>query len=140
MIKPASLKFARAAAEAADDKQGIDIVALDVRDATSVAEVFMFIGGNSHVHVGAIEDAIREKMKESGIDLKRTDGIRGQGWRVLDYGLMLVHIMDPATREFYSLERLWQQGKKISLKMPAKSPAGKKRAPRKKKKTKKKKK
>jgi ribosome-associated protein len=115
-----SFQLARLAAKAADQKLGRDILLLDVRSQSSVTDCFVFVSGTSHVHVRALEDAIREAMRESGANLLRTDGQRGNVWRVLDYGSILIHIMDNKTREYYSVERLWDQAKKISA--PAAKP------------------
>lgn len=119
MAKMTAIDHARIAAKAADEKQGVDVVAIDVRSLSSVTECFLFVGATSHIHVKALEDAIREKMRLSDADLRRTDGQRGHPWRVLDYGTLIVHIMEQSTREFYSIERLWNQGKQISLTAPA---------------------
>jgi ribosome-associated protein len=127
-----SLKFARAAAEAALDKIGEDIVGLDVRGLSSVTDIFVFVSGTSHIHVRALEDAIREKMSEVGATLKRTDGQRGHTWRALDYGDVIVHIMDKPTREFYAIERLWNLAKPLHL-VDLPTPAPKKSAPKRKK-------
>lgn len=114
-INSNSLKFARLAAEAAFDKIGEDVVALDVRGMSSVTDIFVFISGTSHIHVRALEDAVREKLSDAGATLKRTDGQRGHTWRALDYGDIIVHIMDKPTREFYAIERLWNMAKPIKL-------------------------
>jgi len=110
-----SLKLVKLAAQAASDKLGQDMIALDVRHQTSVTDIFLFVGANSHTHVRALEDEIRTRLKENGANLIRTDGQRGQQWRVLDYGSLIVHIMDQKTREFYAVERLWNQAKQIDV-------------------------
>jgi ribosome-associated protein len=109
------LKLARLAAKIADDKLGSDITVIDVRGNSAVTDCFVFVGATSHLHVRSLEDGIRQGLKESGAQLIRTDGMRGHLWRVLDYGNVLVHIMDKKTREFYAVERLWDQGKKVAF-------------------------
>lgn len=125
-----SFDIAKAAARIADDKIGQDIVVIDVRALTSLADVFVFVGATSHLHVKALEDAIREGLKEAGAQLIRTDGQRGHLWRVLDYGQVLIHVMDQKTREFYAVERLWAQGRRIewAAPKPAAKPAPQKSA------------
>lgn len=103
------------AAQAAVDKLGMDVLALDVRQQTSVTDCFLFVSGQSGLHCRALEDAIREALGTAGSQLKRTDGHRGMRWRALDYGSLIIHIMDQPTREFYSIERLWNQAKKVPL-------------------------
>jgi ribosome-associated protein len=114
----AAFKQARMAALAASERLGQDMLALDVREQTSLADCFLFVGANSHVHVRALEDGIREKMREEGTPLLRTDGQRGHLWRVLDFGGLIVHIMEKKTREFYAVERLWNEATKIALAEP----------------------
>src|SRR5690349_12957867 len=106
---------------------GLDVVVLDVRGQTAVVDCFVFVGATSHLHVRSLEDAIREGLKGSGLQLLRTDGQRGHLWRVLDYGSVLVHIMEKKTREFYGIERLWDQGRSVAF--GAKKPARAKAAP-----------
>ena len=115
MKSTTSLNLARAAARVADEKLGQNIIGYDVRKISPVTDVFLFISATSHIHVRALEDAIRESLKAEGGQLLRTDGQRGHLWRVLDYGELIVHIMEQKTREFYALERLWEQGKRIQF-------------------------
>lgn len=121
-----AFKYARIAARVADQKLGEEILALDVRDESSVADCFLFVSGTTHVHIRALEDAIREELRKEGASLLRTDGQRGHLWRALDYGLLIVHLMDKKTREFYGMERLWEKPKPIDWKAPASKPATKK--------------
>ena len=127
MTKTEALSFTKRAAQIADEKLGQEIVALDVSKESSLADYFVFITGTSHVHIRAMEDAIREAMKSAGAALTRTDGQRGHLWRVLDYGAVIVHLMDAKTREFYSIERLWERGRPVAW--TAKKPAEKKAGP-----------
>lgn len=71
----------------------------------------------------AIEDSIREALKEAGATLMRTDGQRGHLWRALDYGSVIIHVMDQKTRDFYAMERLWERSKSIEWKPAPKAPA-----------------
>lgn len=137
MSKADALRLTKLAAVAADAKLGEAIVALDVSKESTLSDFFVFITGTSHVHIRALEDAIREALRDSGGSLTRTDGQRGHLWRVLDYGSLIVHIMDAKTREFYSIEKLWERGRPVAWnpKAPApkparkSKPAGKKRRP-----------
>jgi len=115
MTTAPSLEMARTAAQIASDKLGENIVGYDVRKITAVTDVYLFVGAISHVHVRAVEDAIREGLRLQGARLLRTDGHRGHSWRVLDYGGVIIHIMDSKTRELYGIERLWEEGKKLRL-------------------------
>ena len=116
VTKRALFPLAQAAAVAAEEKKGIDLLALDVRKVSSITDCFLFVGASSHVHVRSLEDAIRSKLQVRGAHLKQVDGKRGNHWRVLDFGNLIIHIMNQNIRDFYSLERLWREGKKIPLK------------------------
>lgn len=129
-----TLRCARLAAQTADEKKGEDILLLDVRGQSSLTDYFLFITGTSHVHVRAIEDSIRHALKDSGAFLRRTDGQRGHVWRALDYGSFIIHVLDTKTREFYSMERLWEKARIVDLEFnqpktlpPKKKPAVKKK-------------
>ncbi len=114
-----AFEAARIAARAADEKLGQEILVVDVRRESSLVDCFLLVTGMTHLHIGAIEDAVRESLREGGAKLVRTDGQRGHLWRALDYGNFIVHIMDKKTREFYAIEKLWERGKPLSWKMPA---------------------
>jgi ribosome-associated protein len=126
MNKADALRLTKLAAKVADEKLGQEIVAIDVSKESSLADYFLFITGTSHVHIRALEDEIRDSLRTAGANLTRTDGQRGHLWRALDYGALIVHIMDQKTREFYSMEKLWERGRPVSWtadKAPAKSSA-----------------
>jgi ribosome-associated protein len=133
MKKLTSLNYAQEVARVASQKLGQDIQAYDVRKLTTLTDYFVFIGATSHLHVRALEDEIRKCLSEAGAQLIRTDGQRGHLWRVLDYGSLFVHIMEQKTREFYGLERLWEQGKPLHLegeeKMEKPTPKKKSKSP-----------
>lgn len=133
MKSTSSLALAKLAAKIADEKIGEDILVLDVRKESSLADFFIFVSGSNHIHIRAVEDAVREELRSVGAKLIRTDGQRGHLWRALDYGSLIVHIMDHKTREFYSLERLWERGKEVKWKKSAGSAAPKKKITRKRK-------
>jgi ribosome-associated protein len=111
--QPDVFEIARTAARAADEKLGQDIIAVDVRRESSLVDCFLLITGMTHLHIGAIEDAVREALRAGGANLVRTDGQRGHLWRALDYGNFIVHIMDKKTRDFYAIEKLWERAKPI---------------------------
>lgn len=116
MKKSDALKLVKLAAAAADEKHGADIVAIDVSRESSLADYFLFVTGTSHLHIRALEDGIRTALRDQGANLSRTDGQRGHVWRVLDYGPMIVHVMDQKTRDFYSIEKLWERGRPVTWK------------------------
>ena len=94
------------------EKKGEDIVVQDLRKITSVSDFFIITTGNSNVHVKAIAEEIREKMKkENKVIPWHIEGIEAQKWILIDYVDIVVHIFDPIARSYYSIEKLWKDAK-----------------------------
>jgi ribosome-associated protein len=101
--------MARKAVEAASDKQAVDIVMLDTREACSFADYFVICSGDSERQIEAIWDAIHQVLKHAGIAPHHCEGTVDSGWVLLDFGDVIVHIFAPAEREFYQLDKLWSK-------------------------------
>jgi len=100
----------------ASEKKGFDIVALDLREVTSFAEFFVIASGSNQRQVQAISDEIDEQLKKQ-LQMRpiRIEGYTSGEWILLDYGDFIVHIFEQKAREFYDLERLWRDAKKVEL-------------------------
>ena len=100
----------------AGEKKAFGIVALDLREVTSFAEFFIIASGANTRQVQAISDEINEQLK---LQLKarpiRIEGYASGEWVLLDYGDFIIHIFEQKAREFYDLERLWRDAKKVEL-------------------------
>ena len=96
--------------EALDDIKAKDIVKLDVRDMTTVTDYMIVASGTSNRHVAALVDNVAEKAKAAGRPAIGIEGEEGGEWVLLDLQDALVHVMLPAVREFYNLEKLWSMG------------------------------
>lgn len=107
MTKSSADGKVRRAARAALDKRATDLVVLDVRGVSSVADYFLVCSGTSATHVETISDAIRAELKREGIRPLHAEGVAESGWVLLDYGDVLVHVFLEDTRAYYALERLW---------------------------------
>ena len=93
-------------------KKGENIVVLDVRGITSISDFLIITTGNSNVHVKAIADEVREKMKKNyKIKSWHVEGMEAQKWILLDYIDIVVHIFNSYTRSFYNIEKLWEDAK-----------------------------
>lgn len=100
-----------------DDKLGDDIVILDLKGISSIADYFVIASGNSERQVIAISNHIDDMLSREGIHLKFKEGIRSGRWVVLDYRDILVHVFHKDERAYYNLERLWSDAKKLDLKV-----------------------
>jgi len=100
----------KVAATALDSKKGKNLQIIKVGDLTVLAHYFVLASGGSSTQVKALADEVEHKLSEKGLKPKRTEGYHGANWVVLDYIDVVVHIFHEETREFYDLERLWQDG------------------------------
>lgn len=95
--------------EAIDDKNGDDTSVLDVREQTSIADYFVITSGTSTTQVSAIADAVDRKMEEKGYEKINRSGYSSARWVLLDYGNVIVHVFHKDERDYYNLERLWEE-------------------------------
>ena len=93
--------------EILDDKKAINIRALNVADKTIIAEWFVVCSGRATTQVRTLCDELEEKAADMGLTVLRKEGYGEARWIVLDFGHILVHIFHPEEREFYNMERLW---------------------------------
>ncbi len=90
-----------------EDLKAERIVELDVAHLTSITDVMIIASGRSDRHVRAISEALLEKCKASRYSLLGVEGLKGGEWVLVDLADVVVHVMLPATRDFYEIERLW---------------------------------
>jgi len=121
-IEQSSIPFAeldesvKLALHSASEKKAFDLVGLDLREVASFTEFFIIASGSNQRQVQAIADEIEEQLKK---ELKskpvRTEGYSTAEWVLMDYGDFIVHIFEQKAREFYDLERLWRDARKVEL-------------------------
>lgn len=98
---------------ALDSKKAYDIKILKVRDLTILANYFVIVSGTSTTQVKALADEVEFKLSQKGEEPKQVEGRQSSNWIVLDYIDVVFHVFYTETREFYDLERLWQDGEEI---------------------------
>lgn len=91
-----------------DDKKADDIVVMDVRSLTIIADYFIVASASNVNHVRTLSEEVQEKLAQQGTVPLRTEGENECRWVVIDYGDVLVHLFHAKEREFYQLERLWK--------------------------------
>jgi ribosome-associated protein len=104
-----ALALARRIVDLASDKKASDIVLLEIREMTTVADYFVIASGASDRQLGAIADGIVEILREEGTRPIGREGSANAHWLLIDYGSVIVHVMSPPERDFYQLERLWAE-------------------------------
>ena len=108
-------EFAVLAVEALEDKKAEDIAIIDISEVSVIADYFIIAGGNNKSQIQALSDVVDEKLGRAGLPLKQIEGYNNANWILLDFGDIIVHILDKENRLFYDLERIWCDGKKIEL-------------------------
>jgi ribosome-associated protein len=93
--------------DAIDDMKGVDQLVIDVRDMTSITDRMVITSGTSTRHVKSIADSVALKAKQAGFPALGVEGAQAGEWVLIDLGDVVVHVMTPAIREFYALEKLW---------------------------------
>jgi len=100
----------------ADEKKAVNMVGLDLRDIASFTEFFLIATGMNQRQVQAIADEISEQLKKQ---LRRRpvriEGYNGAEWILLDYGDFVIHLFDREARDFYDLERLWRDARRVEI-------------------------
>ena len=117
-----AVELVHAAARAASDKLGTDLLAFDVSEQLAITDAFLLASGSNDRQVKAIVDEIEDKLREIGAKPVRREGERDGRWVLIDYGEIVVHVQHEEEREFYALERLWRDCPLIAL--PADVTAG----------------
>ena len=118
-----ALELLRIAALAADDKQGEDIIALDVSGPLPLTDIFLLVTGRNERNVVAIASEIEDQLIASGSKPVRREGRAEGRWILLDFGDLIVHVFHEEDRAYYSLERLWKDCPVIEVALPVRESA-----------------
>ncbi|PWA12503.1 ribosome silencing factor [Pueribacillus theae] len=102
-------------ANVADDKRAEDIVILEMKGISLIADYFLICHGNSEKQVQAIADEVKEAAAEQNIFVKRIEGYAEARWVLLDLGEIVVHIFHKDERSYYNLEKLWGDAPRLKL-------------------------
>lgn len=103
------------AVKAADSKRAEDILALDVREVSLLADYFVICSANSERQLNAIAEEIIDKEEENKVEVKRIEGKEGGKWILIDLGDVIVHVFHASERSFYNLEKLWSDAPLVDL-------------------------
>lgn len=99
------------AVDAADDKKAMNVVALDLKGISLIADYFVICHGNSDTQVQSIATEIRKRAQEAGAVIRGIEGMDSARWILMDLGDVVVHVFHRDEREFYNIERLWSDAK-----------------------------
>ncbi len=110
-----SLELATEAVKILDDKKALALKLIGIEDISILSDYFVLATGTSSTHVKALADEVEFKLKQLDITPTHTEGYRSNSWVILDYGSVIVHVFTGEAREFYDLDRLWQDGKAVMV-------------------------
>ena len=105
--------MARIVYRALEDKKGEDICIIDISGISPLADYFIITSGSNDSQVKALVDHVEDEMHKAGHSQIQREGLQTRNWVLLDYGDVVVHVFDTENREFYHLERIWSDGKRI---------------------------
>ena len=112
---PNSMSAARRAAAVLLDNKANDVVMLDLRPVTDMADFFIAASVSSDTHVRATAGHVVETLKKEGIKVHSVEGLEQGRWVLLDYVDFVVHVFHPTLRSFYQLERLWGDAPAVAV-------------------------
>ena len=108
-------ELVKKAYNALDEKKAENIKIIDISGVSVIADYFIICTAGSQTQAKSLADSVIEKMSESGVEPRRTEGYRSCEWVLLDYGDAVVHIFREDMRGFYNLEHLWGDALQVQL-------------------------
>ncbi len=97
-----------------DDDKAEDVVVIDLKGKTDIADFMVIATGKSQRQVGAMTDHLQEKIKARGVNGTAVEGVPQCDWVLIDAGDVVVHLFRPEVRQFYDLEKLWGVDHRVS--------------------------
>lgn len=110
-----SKKMVKVAVAALEDKKGENIRVIDISKVTVIADYFIIVNGSNINQVQALVDNVQDALYKAGFETNRIEGYNEGSWVLLDYNDIIIHVFSKEDRLFYDLERIWRDGKDISI-------------------------
>lgn len=108
-------EMAKVVCDALADKKGEDIKIINISEVSVMADYFIIASGTNRSQVQAMADNVEEMLGKAGCEPKQIEGYQSANWILMDYRDVIVHIFDRENRLFYDLERIWRDGKSITV-------------------------
>ena len=107
MVKNTNLK--KIIIETLDSNKALDIVSIDLKDKSSIADYMIIASGTSSRHIQSLSEQVMDKFKEYGLSQCKIEGKDSTEWKLVDGIDIIVHIFNPEKRKFYELEKMWSE-------------------------------
>ncbi|MDD7266749.1 MAG: ribosome silencing factor [Lachnospiraceae bacterium] len=108
-------KMMETAFHAMSERQAIDPKILDISEISVLADYFMIASARNKNHLKALSEDIQDAMSKAGFEPKQIEGQRDTAWILMDYRDIIIHLFDEENRLYYDLERIWRDGKVITV-------------------------
>jgi ribosome-associated protein len=112
-VRTSPEQLARALVDAVADRKAEDIVLLDLRNISIIADFFVISTGGTERQVNTLVRALLDRAGEMGVESKRIEGASDGGWVLIDFGDVIAHVFSPQQRAFYRLEELWRDAQPL---------------------------
>lgn len=93
-----------------ENRKAEDVMLFDVSHSSILADYYLICTGTSSPHINAISGRLKQELANDGVHMRGREGDPASQWVVLDYGTVLIHILDPERRDYYQVEDLWDTG------------------------------
>ncbi len=110
-----SREMAKLAYEALADKKAQDIKIINIEEVSVLADYFIIASGANRNQIQAMADNVEEMLHKAGYPVRQTEGYSTANWILMDFGDLIVHVFDSENRLFYDLERIWRDGRSITI-------------------------
>ena len=110
-----STENSKIAVKALEDKKAEDVKVIDIREISPIADFFIIADGMNQNQIQAMRDAVDEALYKADLKVRQVEGNQSSTWILMDYNDIIIHIFSKEDRLFYDLERIWKDGKEISV-------------------------
>lgn len=110
-----SRKMTELVIDALEEKKAEDITILDISEISVLADYFVIADGNNRNQVQAMADSVEEALGRAGYEPKQIEGYQTANWILMDYKDVIIHVFSKEDRGFYDLERIWRDGKSVTI-------------------------
>lgn len=110
-----SAEYCKIVVKALEDKKAEDVKVIDIREISPIADFFIIADGMNQNQIQAMRDAVDEALYKADLKVRQVEGNQSSTWILMDYNDIIIHIFSKEDRLFYDLERIWKDGKEISV-------------------------
>lgn len=115
MSELSSKEIAKMVCDALEDKKASDLKIINIEEVSVLADYFIIASGTNRNQVQAMADNVEEVLSKEGIEPKQIEGYQTANWVLMDYKDIVIHIFDEENRLFYDIERIWRDGKSLTV-------------------------